>query len=30
MSLLKPDLKSAVWLLLGAFVAPKILAMVHK
>lgn len=27
---LKPDLKAAVWLLLGLFVAPKIVAFVKS
>jgi hypothetical protein len=30
MSILKPDLKSLVWLALGAFVVPKIMSMVSS
>lgn len=29
-NLIKPDVKAVVWLLLGAFVAPKVLAMVKR
>lgn len=28
--ILKPDLKALVWLAIGAFVAPKVLAMVRS
>lgn len=28
-ALLKPDVKAVVWLLIGAFVAPRVLAMVR-
>lgn len=29
LSLLKPDLKSLVWLAIGAFVVPKVIRMVR-
>jgi len=30
MAVLKPDVKAVVWLLIGAFVAPKVLALVKR